>query len=246
MLKRALLACMALLVSACATAPATRTDASSNRAASGKLGVLNLLPQDYAHYHYGTTIFNNFIHHAAPPAPIAEEVQAKLVETLKAKGYDVVVLTAPEELLKAALKDQLTSVGWSAFSLKKEWRATFDKARVGVDRVVVITEGTGTPYYQWPSARGIGVYTRSLMGLDNAFAMLAVSYSLVESGQYDLRGLAQREAFGEEVAFRGYKPFDWPSNIDETAPFEAERVVPLLRELMAAQATYVVDHLETR
>jgi len=30
--------------------------------------------QKYVHYCFGTTIFNNFLHHAAPPAPLAQEV----------------------------------------------------------------------------------------------------------------------------------------------------------------------------
>ncbi|WP_411887215.1 hypothetical protein [Hydrocarboniphaga effusa] len=163
---------------------------------------------------------------------------------MKAKGCDVVALTPSEELLKAAKEDRLTSTGWS-LPLKKEWRAGFDRARVGVGRVLVIAEGTGPPYYQWPSGRGTGAYTKSPMGLDNAFAMLAVRYSLIEPGQYDLRALPQRDTFGEDVSFRGIKPFDWPPSIDETAPFEAHRAVLLLRELMAAQSAYVAP-LETR
>lgn len=222
----------AAVLSACAAPPKL----TSADAPPGPIGLIYAVPDEFRHAHFGTTVFNNFLHTPAAPRGFS----AKLRRTFQAgitagSGREVRFLRPKKSDYFRLLDENWRTEEWGG-QIKPAYRDIFDRLREskGTGTFVVVSYRPSTPYYEWPEASGVGIYTRSLFSIDRGYAMSTFHTLLVNGSTYKVTALS-----GDSNSFTALKNFDWPDQIDESQPLYANEAMPLILEAARKEAAKV-------
>lgn len=247
-----------LLLASCAsggggtTSPVAATS-SAAATAQGTIYILNVVPDEYVHAHIGTTVFANFIHRPATSEHLSAELTRSLVSALQASTQQTVtVLPASAALLQAAADGKFVKPGLLGPTVDPASRPLLDQLRAAsrTQRLLIVMLDDAAQEPGRPSVRGLGVYTHSFINNNREFAMLTANYWLLEPGEYQPKRLSNGRSFfpgSNDAQFRQIEGFVWQDNPDPNTPFDPQRVLPALRELIQIQTRKVAEsYVETR
>lgn len=156
-------------LSACATAPFGSFEAEPGE----RVGLVNLVEDQFTHIHVGTTVFNNNESvHDAVDLDVPAYINQTARETLERNGFQVIDLAANR--LPSHEGSSLLHAGWNGLDIRNVHREPLQDLmrELDLDWILVFesTNLTDPIGGTTVSYAGYGLYTRSFMTLSGAHA----------------------------------------------------------------------------
>lgn len=158
-----------LMLQGCATSPGATYESRPGH----KVGVLNLVEEDYTHTHIGTTVFNNKVSsHGHSRFNVPEYITDSVIDKLQARGLEPVVIR--REDWPTLVESDLVSMGWNDYRIRPEHLDELESlmAQKDLSLLLVFESFRRQDHIGGSSVHvgGYGLYTRSFLGAGSARA----------------------------------------------------------------------------
>lgn len=229
------------LIVGCTAQPIARPSIS----AEARIGVVNLVKPTITHTHVGTTVFNNSVKTYARPWQPSAYLYQQAKAAIESSGNYTVVNVAPSQAL-ASYQGDFIDLTFTSFKLDDAIAPELDRlaAAEKVDLLLILRETSwhDTVTNTNQNLTGYGLYTRSFLGVNEAFVYANVFPVIVQPSP------ARIVSGGSGFILLGRDPeeipgFVFPADVKELSDADLEQIDTSLRAILLDAARTVGQEL---